>query len=124
MTPMVLSTCFSFVGLIALYIEIIFKCDYKISAVVGLCTFFQMYKYVEFSDSIEDCNLKIRSMIYFDSQWYMKSRNFQRMIKLIIQICQRSEHFSYGGLIIFNRPLLVTLFRAIYSFMNCLLSSH
>lgn len=123
MRPVVIGTCLCFISLVALSCQIVLNSPFKIS--YGLCfilLILHLSKLVEFSESIDDSNQKIASIMYFDSKWYAKSKKIQKMISLMILRNQKSEHYTFhGGFVTFDRPLLLELIKNTYSFINILL---
>lgn len=128
MRPLVVTTCLAFILLVALCSQIVLKCHYKLP--YGFILFLLVLhstKLIEFSDVLEDHNQEIQALLYFDSPWYRKSRNFRFMVRQIVVQSVRSEHYSFfGGLIVFDRPLLLALWNNTYTFVNWLiyLNSH
>lgn len=126
MRPIVMWTCFGFISLIALCIQMIIETYFKVcGAACFILLIAQLFKFVEFSDSLDECNNKILSMLCSDSRWYLRERGLQKMIQLVILRCQKSGHYSFhGGFITFNRPLVLSMQRTIYTFVNWLFHIH
>uniref|UniRef100_A0A8D8RVS9 Uncharacterized protein n=1 Tax=Cacopsylla melanoneura TaxID=428564 RepID=A0A8D8RVS9_9HEMI len=123
MKPVVISTCFCFISLVALCSQIILTSEYKVAyALCLILLVLHLYKLVQFSDDLETANNKVQSMLYFDSKWYAKSREVQRLTAHMILRCQKSEHYSFhAGFVTFDRPLLLSLVKKTYSFINFLI---
>uniref|UniRef100_A0A8D8TBX8 Uncharacterized protein n=1 Tax=Cacopsylla melanoneura TaxID=428564 RepID=A0A8D8TBX8_9HEMI len=123
MTPLVPSTCLGFIILVALCFRIIFTSEYKFTYTLCLILLvLHLHKLVQFSDALQSSNEKLQSMFYFESCWYAKSREVQRLTLQVLRRCQKSEHYSfYAGFVTFNRPLLLSLVKKTYSFMNFLI---
>ncbi|KAI5722206.1 hypothetical protein M8J76_005347 [Diaphorina citri] len=149
MTPMAASTCLLIVGLIGLDTQIVLTSEYKLTyffclilvalQIMKLVSFsesleykltyffclilvaLQIMKLVSFSESLEDCNRQFQRMVYTCSDWPFKSRSIRTLVQIVIQRTNKSEHFSFhGGVITYDRPLLLMLFTTTYRFLNWL----
>ncbi|KAI5703811.1 hypothetical protein M8J75_016484 [Diaphorina citri] len=123
MRPVVISTCFCFISLVALSAQIMLKSQYKLAySFCFILLILHVVKLAEFSNGIETCNRQIPSMLYFDSDWYTKSKSMKNMVSFIIRRSQKSEHYAFfGGFVTFHRPLLLSLMSKTYTFINWLI---
>jgi 7tm Odorant receptor. len=123
MRPVVISTCFCFISLVALSAQIMLKSQYKLAySFCFILLILHVVKLAEFSNGIETCNRQIPSMLYFDFDWYTKSKSMKNMVSFIIRRSQKSEHYAFfGGFVTFHRPLLLSLMSKTYTFINWLI---
>ncbi|KAI5721895.1 hypothetical protein M8J76_000533 [Diaphorina citri] len=123
MSPVVIPTCLGFILIAAFDIQIFLNYTSHVTfalSVLGLTL--HVYKLVDYSDQVNTYHEEIRSLIYAESEWYLKSRRFRRMVNYILMRTNKPEHFSFnGGFVTYNKPFLLSLFIYTYKFFNWLL---
>ncbi|KAI5750456.1 hypothetical protein M8J76_015701 [Diaphorina citri] len=120
--PSAISTCFMFISLMAIDLQLTFTSEYKVGAILALVALtILLASLVKFSDAIERANAKVQYKLFFETAWYEKSSRFKALIRVAIMRCNRSEHFTFhSGFMAYDRPLLLSLFSKTYKFCNWL----
>ncbi|KAI5750495.1 hypothetical protein M8J76_016166 [Diaphorina citri] len=120
--PSAISTCFMFISLVAIDLQLTFTSEYKVGAILALVALIiYLASLVKFSDAIERANAKVQYKLFFETAWYEKSSRFKALIRVAIMRCNRSEHFTFhSGFMAYDRPLLLSLFSKTYKFCNWL----